>query len=85
MLTFHILMAHIIFLIVSCKSKIVASSNLSIVSSMGIEVYSSPLKFQKGFHIHIMRYDILKSWFTHTFCVVEDNLALHNTKGMGKP
>ena len=40
------LMAHIfIILIVSCINIIVAPSNLSFIASIGMEVYSSPLKY----------------------------------------
>ena len=24
---------------------------------------------------------LLQSWFSHAFCIVEDNLVLHNTNG----
>ena len=29
--------------------------------------------------MHIMKYSILKSWFSHTFCIVENKVVLHNT------
>ena len=32
-----------------------------------------------------MRYYTLKVIVSHTFCIVEDKVVLHNTKCMGKP
>ena len=39
-----------VILIVSCTSTSVAPSNLSIIVSIGMEVYNSPLKFQTDQH-----------------------------------
>ena len=36
-----------IILIVSCISTLVAPSNLSIIASIGMEVYNTPLQFHK--------------------------------------
>ena len=74
-----------IILIGVCTNLIVAPGNLSIIPSVDLQVYNNLLKFSKRLHIYIMSYDALKSWFSHTFSIVEDMVAHHNTKLMGKP
>ena len=66
-------------LIVSCANVIVALGNLSIVTSVDVEVYNSGLKFQRDC-------TCTEIWmFNHGFPIVEDKVVLHNTKCMGKP
>ena len=49
-----------IVLIVLCANVIVTPGNPSIITSVGMEVYNSVLKFQKRLHMYIMRYGCLK-------------------------
>ena len=59
--------------IVSCMNLIVAPDNLSIIPSVGLQVYN-----------FTMSYDAL-IMFSHIFSIVEGKIVLHNTKCMGKP
>ena len=40
-------MAHMVILIVSCTNIMVALGNLSFIAPIGMDVYISPLKFQR--------------------------------------
>ena len=62
--------------IVSCISTIVVPSNLSIIVSIDMEIYSSPLQHKSVGHL---RYYI---FYSHTFCIVEDILVLHDFKSI---
>ena len=49
-----------VILIISCVNVIVAPGNPSIITSVGMEVYNSVLKFSKRLHMYIMTYGCLK-------------------------
>ena len=74
-----------IILIVSCIIILVALSNLIIIASLGMEVYKSPLKFQADCIYTSQDMVFLKSWFSHTFCIVMGNPCPPQYKCMGKP
>ena len=74
-----------IILIVSCIITLVAPSNLIIIASLGMEVYKSPLKFQADCIYTSQDMVFLKSWFSHTFCIVMGNPCPPQYKCMGKP
>ena len=74
-----------IILIVSCIITLVAPSNLIIITSLGMEVYKSPLKFQADCIYTSQDMVFLKSWFSHTFCIVMGNPCPPQYKCMGKP
>ena len=54
---------------------IVAPSNLSFIGSIGMEVYRSLLKSQRDCIHTLWKYVILKLWFFHSFCIVQDKLS----------
>ena len=56
-----------IILIVSCTIIIVASSNLSMIASIGMQVYNSSLFFENNCACKSWDMAFLKSWFSHTF------------------
>ena len=62
------------------------TSNLSIIASIGIEAYNSPLKFQTDCIYVSKDTAFLKSWFSHTFCMQSvlrllgvTNVLMHET------
>ena len=64
----------------SCTNIIVAPSNLSFIASIGMEVYKSLLNFKGiAYSLRIINYGILKLWLSHSFCLVDDKVVLHNT------
>ena len=73
-----------VILIVSCIITLVAPSNLIIIASIGMEVYKSSLKFQADCIYTSQDMVFLKSWFSHTFCIVMGNPCPSQYKMYGK-